>query len=49
MVDETSLPTTTIWLIHVASAAVGLVAFVLFKVLVNDRMNAAHAAEPAAA
>ena len=26
-----SLPTTTFWLIHVASAAVGLVAFVLFK------------------
>ncbi|WP_309661951.1 peptide MFS transporter [Sphingomonas sp.] len=44
-----SLPTTTFWLIHVASAGVGLVAFVLFKVLVNDRMNAAHAAEPAAA
>jgi POT family proton-dependent oligopeptide transporter len=44
-----SLPTTTFWLIHVASAAVGLVAFVLFKVLVNDRMNAAHAAEPATA
>ena len=35
--------------IHVASAAVGLVAFVLFKVLVNDRMVAAHAAEPAPA
>jgi POT family proton-dependent oligopeptide transporter len=44
-----TLPTTTFWLIHVASAAVGLVAFVLFKVLVNDRMVAAHAAEPAAA
>lgn len=44
-----SLPTTTFWLIHVASAAVGLVAFVLFKVLVNDRMVAAHSAEPAAA
>ncbi|MEO7365521.1 MAG: peptide MFS transporter [Sphingomicrobium sp.] len=44
-----TLPTTTFWLIHVASAAVGLVAFVLFKVLVNDRMVAAHAAEPAPA
>ena len=44
-----SLPTTTFWLIHVASAGVGLVAFVLFKVLVNDRMVAAHAAEPATA
>ena len=43
------LPTTTFWLIHVASAFVGLVAFVLFKVLVNDRMVAAHAAQPAAA
>ena len=41
-----SLPTTTFWLIHVASAGVGLVAFVLFKVLVNDRMVAAHAADP---
>ena len=44
-----SLPTTTFWLLHVASAAVGLVAFVLFKVLVNDRMVAAHAAQPATA
>jgi POT family proton-dependent oligopeptide transporter len=44
-----SLPTTTFWLIHVASAGVGLVAFVLFKVLVNDRMVAAHAAQPASA
>lgn len=44
-----SLPTPTFWLLHVASAVVGLVAFVLFKVLVNDRMVAAHAAEPAVA
>jgi POT family proton-dependent oligopeptide transporter len=44
-----TLPTPTFWLIHVATAAIGLVAFVLFKVLVNDRMVAAHAAEPAAA
>ena len=33
-----SLPTTTFWLIHVASAAVGLVAFVLFKLVVGKRM-----------
>src|SRR5688500_773120 len=44
-----SLPTTTFWLIHVASAGIGLVAFVLFKVLVNDRMVAAHAADPVTA
>ncbi|MEO8560200.1 MAG: peptide MFS transporter [Rhodospirillales bacterium] len=44
-----TLPTTTFWLLHVATAVVGLVAFVAFKVLVNDRMVAAHAAEPAAA
>ncbi len=44
-----TLPTTTFWLIHVASAVIGLVAFVLFKILVNDRMVAAHAAEPATA
>ena len=34
-----SLPTTTFWLLHVASAGVGLVAFILFKLLVSDRMN----------
>jgi POT family proton-dependent oligopeptide transporter len=44
-----TLPTTTFWLIHVASAGVGLVAFILFKVLVNDRMVAAHAADPVTA
>lgn len=27
-----SLPTTTFWLIHIASAAIGLVAFVVFKI-----------------
>jgi len=42
-----TMDTPTFWLIHVASAAVGLVAFVLFKVLVNDRMVAAHAVKPA--
>ncbi len=34
-----SLPTTTFWLIHVASAAFGLVAFVIFKVVIGHRMN----------
>jgi POT family proton-dependent oligopeptide transporter len=34
-----SLPTTTFWLIHVASAAFGLVAFVIFKVVIGHRMQ----------
>lgn len=34
-----SLPTTTFWLIHVASAAVGLVAFVIFKIAIGRRMD----------
>ena len=42
-----SLPTTTFWLLHVASAAVGLIAFIAFKLFVAGRM--AHAPEPAAA
>jgi len=33
-----SLPTTTFWLIHVASAVIGLVAFVLFKLFMNKRL-----------
>jgi POT family proton-dependent oligopeptide transporter len=33
-----SLPTTTFWLIHVASAAFGLVAFVVFKIAIGHRM-----------
>jgi len=33
-----SLPTTTFWLLHVASAAFGLVAFVLFKLVLGKRM-----------
>jgi len=33
-----SLPTTTFWLIHVASAAFGLVAFVVFKMVIGRRM-----------
>ena len=42
-----SLPTTTFWLLHVASAVFGLVAFALFKWLVASRMD--HRTEPAAA
>ena len=34
-----SLPTTTFWLIHVASAAFGLVAFVVFKLVLGKRMS----------
>ena len=34
-----SLPTTTFWLIHVASAAFGLVAFAIFKVAIGHRMS----------
>jgi POT family proton-dependent oligopeptide transporter len=34
-----SLPTTTFWLIHVASAAFGLVAFIVFKILLGHRMT----------
>ena len=33
-----SLPTTTFWLIHVASAVFGLVAFTIFKVVIGRRM-----------
>jgi POT family proton-dependent oligopeptide transporter len=36
-----SLPTTTFWLLHVASAAFGLVAFVVFKMVVGHRMQGA--------
>jgi POT family proton-dependent oligopeptide transporter len=35
-----SLPTTSFWLIHVASAVFGLVAFVIFKVALGHRMTA---------
>src|SRR3954465_4086926 len=34
-----SMPTTTFWLIHVASAVVGLVAFAIFKVVLGKRMQ----------
>jgi len=36
-----TLPTPTFWLIHVASAGIGLVAFVLFKMFVADRITRA--------
>ena len=39
-----SLPTTTFWLIHVASAVIGLVAFVLFKLLMGRRLAHGEAA-----
>jgi len=42
-----SLPTTTFWLIHVASAAFGLVAFTVFKMTMMGRMH--HRTDPAAA
>src|SRR4051794_5252432 len=35
-----SLPTTTFWLLHVGSATVGLVAFVLFKLVLGKRLGA---------
>jgi POT family proton-dependent oligopeptide transporter len=38
-----SLPTTTFWLIHVASAAIGLVAFVLFKLILSRHIVQAEA------
>jgi proton-dependent oligopeptide transporter, POT family len=34
-----SLPTTTFWLLHVASAAFGLVAFVVIKLVLGKRME----------
>ena len=40
-----SLPTTTFWLVHVASAAIGLVGFMLFKLVLAKRF--APAAAPA--
>jgi POT family proton-dependent oligopeptide transporter len=42
-----SLPTTTFWLLHVASAVFGLIAFIAFKIFVADRM--VHRPEPATA
>jgi POT family proton-dependent oligopeptide transporter len=34
-----SLPTPTFWLLHVASAAVGLLAFVAFKLLISNKID----------
>jgi POT family proton-dependent oligopeptide transporter len=39
-----SLPTTTFWLIHVASAAFGMVAFIVFKLVIGKRMSGAEPA-----
>ena len=44
-----SLPTTTFWLIHIASAAFGLVAFVIFKVVLGKRMSGTGVREQAEA
>jgi len=34
-----TLPTTTFWLLHVASAVFGLVAFIVFKIVIGKRMT----------
>jgi POT family proton-dependent oligopeptide transporter len=44
-----SLPTTTFWLIHIGSAAFGLVAFVVFKMAIGKRMSGTGMREQAAA
>jgi len=44
-----SLPTPTFWLVHVASAAIGLVAFVLFKLLLSRHLVAVPSEPPAVA
>src|SRR6478672_2574151 len=43
-----SLPTTTFWLIHVASAAFGLVAFIVFKIVIGHRMTSGPKEQAAA-
>ena len=43
-----SLPTTTFWLIHVASAAFGLVAFAVFKVALGKKMTGSPQEQAAA-
>jgi proton-dependent oligopeptide transporter, POT family len=43
-----SLPTPTFWLIHVASAAFGLVAFVVFKLMLGHRMTSGPREQAAA-
>ena len=44
-----SLPTTTFWLIHVASAVFGLVAFIAFKLVLGKRMGGTGVREQAEA
>jgi len=44
-----SLPTPTFWLVHVASAAFGLVAFIVFKLVMGSRMSGTGVREQAAA
>lgn len=44
-----SLPTTTFWLLHVASAVFGLIAFAAFKLVLGKRMEGAPEPAPAAA
>ena len=44
-----TLPTTTFWLIHVASAAFGLVAFTVFKMVLGKRMGGTGVREQAEA
>jgi POT family proton-dependent oligopeptide transporter len=43
-----SLPTTTFWLIHIASAAFGLIAFVVFKLVIGQRMESTPQEQAAA-
>ena len=44
-----SLPTTTFWLIHVASAVFGLVAFIIFKIAIGKRVTGTGVREQAKA
>ncbi len=37
-----SLPTTTFWLLHVGAAAIGLVGFAVFKLVIGERVSAKH-------
>src|SRR5579884_1128746 len=43
-----SLPTTTFWLIHVGSAAFGLIAFIIFKIALGKRMTSSPRDQAAA-
>jgi len=44
-----TLPTTTFWLIHIASAAFGLAAFAVFKIVLGKRMGGTGVREQAEA